>query len=526
VDNAIILAAGFGSRFVPFTYETPKGLLKVKGKPMVERQIEQLRERGVSEIILVVGYLKEKFEYLIPKYGVTLVFNPEYAVKNNFVSVYYALAHLKRTYILAADHWLEENIFRSEEGGSWLSCTWFDGPTEEWGVTAGPDGQIEKIEACGRDTWALNGPAFFDAEFSRKFAALVRENYEKPGSENDYWEHIVMRRLAELPPIRINRQRAESIHEFEDLESLRAFDERYRGVTGNAAMQLIASTFGVPEGAVRVVAPLKEGMTNKSFLFAVGGETYVFRLPGPGTDKLIDRAGEKRSYELVAPLDISDEILYCDAETGIKIARYYEGARVSDPEDDAEVAVLMRLLKRIHDAGIRPEHRFDIRKLIDMYEKLAKGLDSIRFPDYEEVRAKADELLDFRDALAIPEVLCHNDYVYTNVLHLPDGSIRVIDWEYSGAADPLIDIAMFSIYTYYDRARMDRALAHYLGRAPSRQEQARLYLYVALGAFLWSLWTEYKQGLGEEFGEYRLIQYQYMKDFHAVLKEEGFLNGF
>ena len=64
VDRAVIFAAGFGSRFVPLTFETPKGLLKVYDERMIERQIKQLHEVGVRDISIVVGYLKEKFDYL------------------------------------------------------------------------------------------------------------------------------------------------------------------------------------------------------------------------------------------------------------------------------------------------------------------------------------------------------------------------------------------------------------------------------------------------------------------------------
>jgi CTP:phosphocholine cytidylyltransferase-like protein len=71
-DNAIFLAAGFGSRFVPITYDLPKGLVPVRGEPLIERQIKQLKEKGIDEIFLVVGYLKEEFEYLTDKYGVKL----------------------------------------------------------------------------------------------------------------------------------------------------------------------------------------------------------------------------------------------------------------------------------------------------------------------------------------------------------------------------------------------------------------------------------------------------------------------
>ena len=85
--NAVILAAGFGMRMVPINREIPKGLLEVNGEPLIERQIKQLKKAGIMEIYIVVGFLKEKYEYLIDKYGVELVFNPDYAVKNNMHSL-------------------------------------------------------------------------------------------------------------------------------------------------------------------------------------------------------------------------------------------------------------------------------------------------------------------------------------------------------------------------------------------------------------------------------------------------------
>ena len=523
VDNAIILAAGFGSRFVPFTYDTPKGLLKVNGQPMIERQIEQLLAVGITDITLVIGYLKEKFDYLIDKYGVKLVFNPEYAVKNNFVSVYYVRERLKNTYLLVADDWIVENIFHTWEPASWVSCTYFEGLTKEWGVTTGARGRVTGIEAAGEDTWALNGPAYFTAEFSSCFAELIEEAYKSPGSDNYYWEHILMENLKELE-IYINKQDAENVHEFESLEELRKFDKSYVLETDNAVMQKIAETFGVPQAEITGIHPLKEGMTNQSFVFHVESGDYVFRLPGKGTEDLLSRKSEKRSYELIEPLDISDEIVYFDGDTGVKISRFYEGSRVCDAEDDGELKRAMELLAKIHGAGIKAEHRFDVAEMIDFYEGLAEGIDSIRFTDYREVREKANELIAFRKRLAIPEILCHIDYIYANILWLPDGGVRVIDWEYSGASDPITDIAMFSIYSYFPRERADLALSYYLGREPEKGETARLYMYMALAGFLWALWCQYKQGLGEEFGEYPMIQYRYMKDFYKILKEEGYLD--
>lgn len=86
--KAIILAAGLGTRLRPMTENTPKALVKVNQKPLVEYQIEFLKERGIDDIIIVVGYLKEQFDYLKEKYGVRLVFNDKYADYNNFYSLY------------------------------------------------------------------------------------------------------------------------------------------------------------------------------------------------------------------------------------------------------------------------------------------------------------------------------------------------------------------------------------------------------------------------------------------------------
>ena len=105
--NAIILAAGKSSRFAPFTYEKPKRLFRVKGEILIERQIEQLREAGVEEIIVVVGYMKEKFFYLEQKYpGLRLVVNNEFGKKGNLYTLYKAREFLGNTFICCADHFL------------------------------------------------------------------------------------------------------------------------------------------------------------------------------------------------------------------------------------------------------------------------------------------------------------------------------------------------------------------------------------------------------------------------------------
>lgn len=118
-QRAIILAAGYGMRMVPINMETPKAFLEVRGEVLIERQIRQLHEAGIREIYIVVGFMKEKFEYLIDEYGVELVVNEEYASKNNLYSLKLVEQHMDNAYIIPCDIWTAQNPFRKEELYSW-----------------------------------------------------------------------------------------------------------------------------------------------------------------------------------------------------------------------------------------------------------------------------------------------------------------------------------------------------------------------------------------------------------------------
>ena len=117
VKNAIILAAGFASRCAPLSYERPKGLFIIKGEILIERQIKQLLDKGITEIYVVVGYKKELFFYLEKKYGVKLIINTEYTVRNNLSSVYAAKKYFGNSYICYSDNYLNVNGFET-----YVSC--------------------------------------------------------------------------------------------------------------------------------------------------------------------------------------------------------------------------------------------------------------------------------------------------------------------------------------------------------------------------------------------------------------------
>lgn len=111
-QRAIILAAGFGMRMVPINTEVSKGMLEINGEPLIERIIRQLHEVGIKEIYIVVGFMKEQYEYLIDDFGVQLIVNEEYAKKNNLYSLKLAIEYMENAYIIPCDLWCKENLFR------------------------------------------------------------------------------------------------------------------------------------------------------------------------------------------------------------------------------------------------------------------------------------------------------------------------------------------------------------------------------------------------------------------------------
>lgn len=515
VDGALIIAAGFGSRFVPLTFETPKGLLEVFGERMIERQIKQLHEVGITDITIAVGYLKEKFEYLIDKYQVKLLYNPEYSTKNTLTTIYRAEQVLKgrNMYLLSSDNWIRTNMFHTYECGSWYASSYMEGSTSEWVLSFNKKGRITNVQIGGQNAWVMYGPVFFSKTFSEQFLPILNTYYHTPGTEQFYWENVLIQHLDELE-IDINRQPENQIYEFENLEELRKFDPRYQNHSDNQALELVSEIFQIPESNIYNIRCLKSGMTNKSFLFQIHNRHYICRIPGPGTELLINRQQECEVYKRIAPLKLSEHIVYMDKKTGYKIAEYYEGARNSCSDNWEDMRACMKELRRLHESQLTVDHDFDIRERISFYETLCIAHGGTLFEDYEMVRGWINELMNRLDKLNRPKTLSHIDSNPDNFLILPDNSVRLIDWEYAGMCDPLIDISMCAIYSYYDETEMEHLMELYFERTPTEEERFVIYSYAALGGFLWALWAVYKSALGEEFGEYTLIMYGYAKKYY------------
>lgn len=514
--NAIILAAGFGMRMVPINTETPKGLLEIKGERLIERTIRQLHEVGITEIYVVVGFMKEQYEYLIDEYGVDLIVAPDYATKNNLHSLKTAADHLSNSYIIPCDIWCEKNPYSRNELYSWYMVSDLVDDDSTVRVNRKQELVVQKEQAGGN---AMIGICYLlEAE-----AEIVRERLEELGRDSRYdgafWEETLYQKDRMIVTARVVH--AADAVEINTYEQLREIDSDSSQLQ-NDAIQVICQALGARPDEVTNITVLKKGMTNRSFLFSCKDKKYIMRIPGEGTDQLINRRQEAAVYQTIAGRKICDEIAYINPENGYKITEYLEGARVCDAENEEDLQKCMKKLREFHGQKLRVDHSFDLFGQMEYYESLWEGTPSA-YKDYEKTKAHVLQLKDYIEANAGEWVLTHIDAVPDNFLFVEENGkeeIRLIDWEYAGMQDPHVDIAMFCIYSLYKKEQVDHLIDLYFEGNCDERTRIKIYCYIAVCGLLWSNWCEYKRKLGVDFGEYSLRQYRYAKDYYKIVQQE------
>lgn len=274
VDNAIIMAAGTASRFAPISYEKPKALITVKGEVLIERQIRQLKEAGIHEIIVVTGYKAEQFEYLRKKLGVTLVHNPEYLTKNNHSSIYAVKDYLKNSYICSSDNYFLQNPFENEVENSFYSCVFAKGKTQEWCISE-KNGWIENVVVGGEDSWVMLGHVFWSKSFSEKFISILEEEYNRPETADKLWETIYIEHIKELP-LAIKKYPDDYIFEFDTLDELREFDLTYWNNSGSNILKKCADELGIEEKDLTQIKAFKDKDNAAAGFTFFAGRNYKY----------------------------------------------------------------------------------------------------------------------------------------------------------------------------------------------------------------------------------------------------------
>lgn len=229
IKRAIIMAAGQGTRLRPLTDTTPKPLISLNNKPMIESIIESLLKNNITEIYIVIGYLKEHFYYLQTKYPqIKLIVNQYYATCNNISSLYTSKNYLSDVVIIDGDQIINnENILDRNCLISGYCCTWTELYTKEWLLHV-----IDyKVKSCnidgGKDGWRLYGVSFWDRTQGKILHDCLIHEFDIKRNRNIYWDDVWRLNLDKFS-LGIRKIAPNDIYEIDTIDELIAIDSSYR----------------------------------------------------------------------------------------------------------------------------------------------------------------------------------------------------------------------------------------------------------------------------------------------------------
>ncbi len=227
VNRAIIIAAGFGSRLVPITLNTPKPLVRVNGKKIIETTLDALNKAGIEEVYIVRGYLREQFDQLLYDYkNIKFIDNPLYNEANNISSIILAKDLLKNTYVLEADLFLyNPKIIRKYQ----YSSNFLGMPvekTDDWCYYL-KDGIIKEISVGGENCYQMIGISYWTEEDGEKLSKDVEKVFTSPGGKERYWDQVPLLYCKDNYQVSARLCKREDLIEIDTFTELTQIDKSY-----------------------------------------------------------------------------------------------------------------------------------------------------------------------------------------------------------------------------------------------------------------------------------------------------------
>lgn len=521
VQNAVIMAAGMGTRFAPLTYEIPKGLIRIKGEVLIERQIRQLKEAGIGNITVVVGYMQEYFFYLEEKFHVKIVINPDYYRYNNTSTLMAVLEELGNTYICSSDNYFAENVFTGYVYRSYYAAQYAAGATDEYCIRSDRRGRITGVSIGGHHSWYMIGQVYFSRAFSKTFSEILKREYKKEETKHLLWEDVYIRHIDELD-MYVKRYEEHKILEFDSLEDLRNFDFSYVDNVGSSIMDNICRVLHCRHKDITQIRVVKEVSGYLAFRFICGNDVYLYLHPDRSMINRTDWKKKAFFLKLAKKLELNGKSLYIDEKRGWEVAVYHDSIREADYKSASDMQRIAEAYRKLHASGPVLEYEFNIWKETDCYKQRLEELD-IRLPfDFQEMYAAAKEIYDSIPVNRENWTVCYNACGNRGIFLGEEGRVLLVDWSVSGNGDPFCDMASYVCGIPCSFEETMQIFTIYLCHEPSEKEQIRFMKYVAVAAFYWYMAALYKDtegGIGE------LPVYRFYKKFRfyssKVLKKKS-----
>lgn len=486
---------------------------------LIDRNIGILRENGFSNILLVVGYRAELFE----KYhsdDVTVILNRDYEFTSSMGSLAKIRNLVSEDFLLVeGDTFFERGVIETLgkiESGNCLAVTEESGSGDECFVET-KNGFVTKITKDRHRVCNFEGEMMGVSRISLDTFKRILKAWDQSSNPYLNYEYLLMDVTDALdrPYVRFRNVIWGDVDCREDFDrlsnslyrSLRRKEDPFDEENLRSHLRKIFPGKDVSSVVITQIG----GMSNKNFKVTLEGRNYVLRVPGNGSEGMVERGNEEFNANEACRLGVNPEIRFFDPESGVKLADFIENAETLNAatiQRHGNMRKIARIYRTVHHSHIRLKNEFNIFKEIEKYDRLLERAGVTMYEGWESVRPRVMALEHLLNRLGVDLKPCHNDALYENFIKDTEGRIYLIDWEYSGMNDPMADFAALFIEAGFEKENEDYILGKYFEGDIPDTARVKILCYQILWDYLWAQWTVIKEAKGDDFGSYGMDRYK------------------
>ena len=520
VTQAVILAAGRKEEF-----GKPVAFLEINEKLIIDRFMDILSENGIEKVIIVTGYKSEYYEeYAKNKNNIVLVKNDKYKWTGTMTSLSMIKDVIDDDFLLLEnDIVFEERAIKEilkSKNRDCMVITSESGSGDEALVEI-RDGYVYKMSKDIHQFNKIDGEMIGISKISYEVFEKMLEQFKHNINPYLNYEYMLMDIGREY---KIGYKKIDDLV-WSEIDSMKHYDRfihrtynkllrKEQEIKINNIKNKLVKILDIDSDEIEEIASAG-GMTNKNYLVKISGDEYILRMPGNGTESMINRVNEKHNSTLANELDIDTDILYFDEVSGIKMSKLIEDAETVNSQTakrEENMELITSILRKLHNSGVEFNNEFNVFRQVEKYEDLLERAQGKNFNDYKEIREKVMNLENELEILGIDLRPCHNDTVPENFIKGKD-KLYLIDWEYSGINDPMWDLAAHIIECDFDKDEEELFLQKYFkSNEVEYKYKKKILIYKICQDFLWSLWANIKEAKGDDFGSYSIDRYNRAKE--------------
>ena len=480
---------------------------------LLDRTLSILQEYQYDNIYIVTGFCAQLFDKYKSEH-VHIVYNPKYEFCSSMESLTLVAPYINEDFLLIeGDTFYEKKVVESLTNLQYPTCLIV---TEETG--SGDECYVETINgfvaSITKDRHCVHRIEGELVGVSKISLAVFRRMLDLYSTcTNPYlnYEYVLMdvTSIVERPCLRFKNLIWGDVDTKNDFKALQQYI--YRALCRkenpydeeNLRMNLL-DIFSEEKVASAQIIQIG-GMSNKNFKVIIGCDEYVLRVPGNGSEGMVERGNEEFNAIAASKLGITPTIKYFNAHTGIKLADYIPNAETLNAatiQRMDNMNQVVRIYRSLHNSHIRLRNEFNVFKEIEKYDVLIEQANAKMYEEADEMRTKINSIENLLNELGVELKPCHNDAVAENFIMGNGEMMYLIDWEYSGMNDPMADLAALFLENNFSKENQDYVLTSYFDGEIPNSVYDKIRCYQILWDYLWAQWTVIKEAKGDDFGTY------------------------